>query len=83
MINSFFPFCLYYFRDFILRPKKDATPSDVGSINVKGEWADLEVSRFNLSHNSCFVMGPVTNKVYTHAIKQDKRPDWDKRLGKS
>ncbi|CEP01562.1 Fe2OG dioxygenase domain-containing protein [Plasmodiophora brassicae] len=32
------------------------------------------VTNVAMAHNSMFVLGPYTNRVYLHAIKQDKRP---------
>ena len=53
-------------RVLILKPKKD----------TKNQFDTMKV---NLMHNTCFVMGPDTNRQFTHGIKQDKRADRDKR----
>lgn len=51
-------------RLLILRPKRD----------VLG----YAVQRIYLPHDSIFVLGPNTNRLFTHAIRQDKRPSSEK-----
>lgn len=52
-------------RSMILKPKRD----------YSGEKSK---QRVRLTHNSLFVLGPNTNRCFTHAINQDRRAADDK-----
>ena len=46
---------------------------DTGSLKSNDDNKNSRGIKLELSHNSLFVMGPDTNRCFTHAIKQDKR----------
>jgi alkylated DNA repair dioxygenase AlkB len=55
-------------RVLTLRSKKD-TSSQSGI---------RDIQKIELPHNSLFILGPCTNKEYTHGIRPDKRSERDK-----
>jgi alkylated DNA repair dioxygenase AlkB len=57
-------------RQFVLRRKKS---------NRTADSEERDVLRIDLVDNSAFVLGPVGNREWLHAIRQDKRPDFQKR----
>ena len=78
-------------RTMVLRTKKGYTEGNIsspvwrtnGSLGIRaGESSNTsairQVQRVPLPHNSLFVLGPVTNNCWLHAIRADKRRSAEK-----